>query len=326
MRYIIHGAGGIGGTLGARLHQSGREVVLIARGAHFEALRDVGLTLKDPHGTVTLPIPAVDHPGDIDWRGDDVVVLTMKGQDTHGALTDLLAAGVRHQAVVCCQNGVANEALALRSFANVYAMVVYVPSTHLTAGDVLHHTIDCGGVLDAGRYPRGTDAVIETVCADITAAGFSSNPDPEVMRWKYAKLLMNLGNSLQAAIGVDTSDASDIVRQMRDEALACYAAAGINCATGADVKARHAGIVQMGQIENHERGGGSSWQSLLRGTGSIEADFLNGEIAWLGRMHDVPIPANATLQRVANELARAHAEPGRYNADELRRMIAAEPA
>ena len=90
MRYIIYGAGGIGGTLGARLHQSGQEVVLIARGAHFEALRDVGLTLKDPHGTVTLPIPAVDHPGDIDWRGDDVVVLTMKGQDTHGALTDLL--------------------------------------------------------------------------------------------------------------------------------------------------------------------------------------------------------------------------------------------
>ena len=325
MRYIIYGAGGIGGTLGARLHLAGYEVVLIARGAHFAAIRNEGLVLKDPHGTKTLPIPAVDHPRDVNWRDDDVVILTMKGQDTPGALADLQSSGVLRQPIVCCQNGVANEALAIRSFANVYAMVVYVPSTHLTPGEVLHHTLECGGVLDAGCYPNGVDATIEAVCEDITAAGFSANADAQVMRWKYAKLLMNLGNSLQAAIGVDTREAGDIVRQMRDEALACYAAANIDCATSAEVKARHAGMVRMGSIENHERGGGSSWQSLLRGTGSIEADYLNGEIAWLGRMHGVPVPANATLQRIANELARERAEPGRYTPTDLQVLIDREP-
>ena len=29
--------------------------------------------------------------------------------------------------------------------------------------------------------------------------------------------------------------------------------------------------------------GGSSWQSIKRGTGNIEADYLNGEIVQLGR-------------------------------------------
>jgi ketopantoate reductase len=40
VRFIIYGAGAIGATLGARLHQGGHEVVLIARGAHGDALRE----------------------------------------------------------------------------------------------------------------------------------------------------------------------------------------------------------------------------------------------------------------------------------------------
>ena len=47
-RYVIYGAGGIGCTIGARLFASGREVVLIARGPHLEAIRERGLTLKTP--------------------------------------------------------------------------------------------------------------------------------------------------------------------------------------------------------------------------------------------------------------------------------------
>lgn len=324
MRYIIYGAGGIGGTLGARLHLAGCEVILIARGSHLAAIAANGLTLKDPHGVQNLPIPAVGHPRDVAWRDGDVIILTMKGQDTPGALADLLESGAGRCAIVCCQNGVANESLVLRSFNAVYGMVVYVPSTHLTPGEVLHHTLDCGGVLDAGRFPNGTDVLIGQVCADVTAAGFSSRPDAAVMRWKYAKLLMNLGNALQAAIGVDTSGADEISRKLREEALACYAAAGVDCASAAEVRDRHAGMVKMGSIENHERGGGSSWQSLLRGTGSIEADYLNGEISYLGRMHGVPVPANATLQRLANDLARERAQPGRYSVAEVLALIEAE--
>ena len=50
MRYIIIGAGAIGGTIGARLFESGHEVVLTARGAHYGALRDGGLRFATPTG------------------------------------------------------------------------------------------------------------------------------------------------------------------------------------------------------------------------------------------------------------------------------------
>ena len=58
MRYIIIGAGAVGGAIGGRLFESGHEVVLVARGAHLEALREGGLRLRTPEGSLTLPGPA----------------------------------------------------------------------------------------------------------------------------------------------------------------------------------------------------------------------------------------------------------------------------
>ncbi len=73
------------------------------------------------------------------------------------------------------------------------------------------------------------------------------------------------------------------------------------------------------------RGGGSSWQSLARRAGSIEADYLNGEIALLGRLHGVATPVNAALQEVANELARAGDPPESLSfAELLERILRAE--
>jgi len=42
MRYIVIGAGGVGGTIGGRLAQAGHDVVLVARGPHLDALRAQG--------------------------------------------------------------------------------------------------------------------------------------------------------------------------------------------------------------------------------------------------------------------------------------------
>ncbi|MGH3407004.1 MAG: 2-dehydropantoate 2-reductase N-terminal domain-containing protein, partial [Streptosporangiaceae bacterium] len=74
MRYIIIGAGAIGATIGARLFETGHEVVLAARGAHYTALRDGGLRFGTRDGTVALPVPAVAGPGELALRRDDVLI------------------------------------------------------------------------------------------------------------------------------------------------------------------------------------------------------------------------------------------------------------
>ena len=57
MRFVIFGAGAIGGVVGARLHQGGLEVALIARGAHLEAIRR---RRSDPRDSGRAHRPAAD--------------------------------------------------------------------------------------------------------------------------------------------------------------------------------------------------------------------------------------------------------------------------
>ena len=89
-----------------------------------------------------------------------------------------------------------------------------------------------------------------------------------------------------------------------------FAAARIGYAPEDEIAAARSNQVRTGAVNGSSRAGGSSWQSLSRGTGTIEADFLNGEIVLLGRQHGVPTPVNAALQKLANQAARNREAPG----------------
>ena len=120
MRFVVFGAGAIGGVVGACLHQSGHDVALIARGEHGRAIRERGLTFERPGSSITLEIPVAPSPAELEWGGDDIVLLATKSQDTSGALTDLRGAAPIGTPVVCVQNAVENERIALRLFPRVY--------------------------------------------------------------------------------------------------------------------------------------------------------------------------------------------------------------
>jgi len=320
MRFVIYGAGGIGGTIGARLHLAGFDVVLIARGEHFEAIARDGLRFVSPTLDEFLDIPCVAHPGDAAIGPEDAVILCMKSQHTEEALRDLYMAVGHDARVVCCQNGVENERLALRRFPRTYGMVVLLPAEHLEPGVVVNFAEGTAGGLDAGCYPSGVDAFIEEVAAALRTAGFSSAPDPSIMGQKYAKLLGNLNNAVQAATG---TGAREVARKLREEALACYRAAGIECATAEHMRGRRADI-RGHDVPGHRRHGGSSLQSMLRGTGDIETDFMNGEIVLLGRLHGIPVPANTAVQEIGNRLIREGLSPGDIAIDELEARLDAQ--
>ena len=322
MRYVIYGAGGIGGVVGARLFASGADTTLIARGEHGRLLHARGLRLVAPEGVATLPIPTVEHPRAVDFDDQTVVMLCMKSQHTLQALEDLARCAPAGIHVLCMQNGVANESLALRFFANVYASVVVLPALFLQPGEVVTHADGAGAVLDTGCFPRGTNAVVDTIAADLTTAGFSARPDAEVMRQKYGKLRVNLLNVLQAGL-TDFSASKAVHKMLRDEASACFAAAGIDCASRKEMADRQQGVFTMVDIPGYERTAGSSWQSLARGTGDIETEYLNGEICWLGRLHGVPTPANDACVAMARALVRRNAGPGLLSSAELLAQIEA---
>ncbi|MCZ6620078.1 MAG: hypothetical protein O7E57_18320, partial [Gammaproteobacteria bacterium] len=333
MRFVIYGAGGVGGTIGARLFQQGYDVQLIARGAHGDALISHGLKFVAPDGEFELQIPTVTHPGEIQFQAGDMVLFTMKSQHTLGALNDLSEANPGDIGVVSCQNGVANERMALRFFPRVYGMLVNLPAVHLVPGEVVTHGAGKGAILDTGCFPRGTDDRLFELTESLSRAGFSAEPDPAIMRKKYAKLLMNVGNSLQAATQPDVPDPDnlreipperlDVARMLRMETLACYAAADIDCASAEEVRARHKNVYQMVELAGRPRTGGSSWQSIVRGTGNIESDYLNGEIVQLGRLHGVPTPANRVCQQLGHRMIRESLPVGHFRSKDVKKMVEA---
>jgi 2-dehydropantoate 2-reductase len=311
MRFVVYGAGAIGGGIGARLVQAGQDVTLIARGAHYAAIRDIGLRLDTPDETVTVRPPVVDRPDALDLKAGDVVLLAMKTQDTAAALAALAAGAPPEVTVVCAQNGVENERLALRLFRNVYGVCVVAPMAHMEPGVVQAYSAPVSGVLDVGRYPGGVDDTAEAIATAFRSAGFASEARAEIMSYKYGKLLGNLGNAVEAICGTTDPEISELARV---EGRACLDAAGI--------EAIDAGLAAYGitirPIGDNLRVGGSSTQSLARGTGSIEADYLNGEIVLLGRLHGVPTPVNEVLARTADRMARTGLRPGAITVAELR--------
>ncbi|GIF76367.1 2-dehydropantoate 2-reductase [Asanoa siamensis] len=300
---------------------AGHEVVLVARGAHLDAIRRDGLALHSPEGRRTLRLPAVGAVDAHEWRAGDVAVLAVKGMDTDGVLRPLAAVAPPETPVLCLQNGVANERAALRQFANVYGVHVILPATHLAPGVVVAHSAPTPGGLDLGPYPGGVDETARTLAAGLREAGFASEARADIMRWKYAKLLMNLGNAIQALCGPDADGIDKVDALLRAEATAVLDAAGIDVASPAEDAARRAGLLTIKPVDGTARGGGSTWQSLTRGTGSVEADYLNGEIVLLGRLHGVPTPANELVRRIVNRAARDQARPGALTPDAFLAMV-----
>lgn len=320
-RFVIYGAGAVGGSLAVRLAARGTDVVLIARGAGAAVLRDRGVTLVTPRDTATARPPVVEHPREIAWTGDEVVILAMKSQDTEPALDALAACAPPTIEVACAQNGIANEPAALRRFARVAGMYVWTPAEHVEPGVVrIYCALD--GIVDVGRFPRGTDASIDAIVAAFAGTPFESVARPDIMAWKNGKLLANLLNTIDAICGgVATDEARELVRRARAEGVAALAAAGLPAISLEEETARRGDRFTFLPIGGASRRGGSTWQSLERGTGSLEADYLNGEIVLLGRLHGVPTPVNELLQRTANELARARRPPGSLTAAELLRRL-----
>jgi 2-dehydropantoate 2-reductase len=273
---------------------------------------------------VTIDIPVVDHPSRVSWTEGDRLLLATKTQDTEAALDALAAVAPRGLPIFCVQNTVANEEKALRRFSDVYGVFVWCPADHLTAGVVRVWSAPKSGLLHVGRHPSGSDAIAEEVAAAFRESSFCAEAKPDILRWKYRKLLSNLGNAVDALCAPDAR-AREIAARAKNEASACFEAAGIRPISDEEEDAaRLEREVRLQPINGMKRGGGSTWQSLERRLGTVETDYLNGEIVRLGRSCGLPTPVNAVLQELCQRAARERQPPRSVRVEEMLMRIEKE--
>jgi 2-dehydropantoate 2-reductase len=338
-RFVFVGAGAIGSAVGGFLADRGHDVLLVARGEHARVMAERGVTLRCPDTTLRVPVPVVTTPEQARLTVDDVLVLTTKTQQVeqavatwadvpvHGADGTVAGRAGDLLPVLTALNGVASEEIALRYAERVFAVGVWFPTVMVEPGEVMVRTAPDRAVFHVGRYrgapdPDGDARVLDVLERDWTPAGLLVKRPEVVMAWKHRKLLTNLGNALQALLG-DTSGADDLADAAQAEARAVFAAAGVPVTPDEEAwPGWEPERVAIRPVPGEPAiMGGSSWQSLVRGTGSIETDYLNGEVALLARRAGRSAPINAGLAGFARRAAREGRAPGSTSLDELRAAL-----
>ena len=104
MRFLIVGAGGVGGVFGGELSRAGHDVTMFARGEHRDAIRRNGLTVRVPESEFVARVAATDDVAQLPEV--DVAVIAVKSYSLADVTPVVRAAAERGANVVPLLNGV----------------------------------------------------------------------------------------------------------------------------------------------------------------------------------------------------------------------------
>ncbi|MDR0577259.1 MAG: ketopantoate reductase family protein [Candidatus Accumulibacter sp.] len=292
MRIAVMGAGAVGCYYGGALARAGREVRLIGRARHVDAVNRHGLLLETDAGGERVRLSATTGADGV--RGAGLVLCCVKSADTARAAADMEEHLDADAIVVSLQNGVGNPGALRASLAReVLPAAVYVAARMAGDGHVRHHG---GGKLVLGDTPRAGQ-VAEIFAGAGIPVEISGNIEGEL----WTKLIVNCAyNALSALSGLPyarlTREAG-VARALRDVAGECLAVAekaGVAPAGDVWASIERIPFAMPGQLS-------STAQDLQRGH-PTEIDHLNGFIARRGEELGVPTPVNRLLHTLVKIL------------------------
>jgi 2-dehydropantoate 2-reductase len=332
MRFVMLGAGAIGGVVGGQLAKAGFDVLFVdPLREHVDAINRNGLHLRGVHGHHVLRAPAVTELAAASLGAEDVVICSVKSYHMDAAMQGLRRATPLEIPVFCAQNGIRNEEVAARYFREVHGVMVLIGAKRLVPGEVVHTS---AGPLGIGRWPSGPSEAAEEVTRAVGKTDLPAYVTEEIAVHKWNKMAINLNNATFGLLGLSGQEAQAdpevraFLADVYEEGVRVLRAASIRFegppgssiedrirslrgpATGATVPA-----------EEEPRHRPSLWQDLYHGGGQVEADWFNGEIVRLGQAHGVATPYSALLLELITDMARRRERPGRYTLKDLRARL-----
>jgi 2-dehydropantoate 2-reductase len=333
MRFIMCGAGAIGGVLGGQLAKAGYDVIFIDKiPEHVAAINQHGLQLKGVHGNHTLKVPAVLQASAIDFRPDDVIFMAVKSFHCDAAAAELRQATRLELPIFCSQNGLTNEPAVARRFQHVNGLMVLIGAKCLKPGEVVQTG---NGPVGVGTYPEGLSPAARDVATALDKTDLPVYTTPSIGKAKWNKMLINLNNATLGLTGFATQEAwqdadsrlwmADVweegVRVLTAAGIAYEGPPGMGSIEAHIAELRHAQCNPEGPVDEELKGRASLWQDLYHQRGAVEADYFNGEIVRLGRQHRVPTPYNSLLLNLIEGMAAARERPGKYSIQDLRQRL-----
>jgi 2-dehydropantoate 2-reductase len=320
MKFMVYGAGAVGGYLGALLAYGGHEVVLVSRSRATE-YADKGLKLiraskkeivVQPTAVATLRQALSDtETTDVPY---DYILLTMKSYDLQNAIDELIAFAPDNTIpFVTFQNGIGLEERLADAFADelVIAGTLTAPVTLNEYNDVVEERGDRGVALASmvpGRTPR---KLVEA----FRGAGIDTAVVKDYRSLKWSKALINVIGNATAAITnrhparlYKYKPTFKLEVRMLKEILAVMDELGIDPVDLPGTPTKWLirglkwvpeGIFQSQMTRQVEKGRGDKLPSfqidLLAGKTKNEVLFHNGAVNLIGSEIGVPTVVNGAL-------------------------------
>jgi len=284
------GAGAVGGFYGAALAARGHEVVFVARGAHLDALRAHGLTIRSQgRSTVIRPVRAVADPAEGGW-GVELVLFTVKGYDTEEAARALQSVVDSRTSVLTLQNGVESEArLAVALGADRVLLGATTISTTVSEPGVIDQANPLRRI-ELGEPSGAVTPRVEAIAAVLRDAGVEIRVSADVRRAVWEKFVRlapgaTLTSACQATIGEarGSPEGAALYRALIAETVAVGRAAGAALPDDA-VEAAVAFIATL------PAGMKTSMQLDYERRRRVELEDLTGAVVRLGRRLGVATP------------------------------------
>jgi 2-dehydropantoate 2-reductase len=319
VKIVIVGAGAIGGYIGARLCQAGADVVLVARGPHFRAIRDRGLAVQGADENFTVRPAITDDLATIGPA--DLVILGVKAPSLPALAPQLRPLFGPETIVLSTQNGlpwwyfepdgppaavgqldridpggVIRQAI---EPTRVVGSIAYF-STELPEPGVIRHIE--GRRISIGEPDATRSERARRIAEALIAAGFRCPVTTRFRHEIWVKLVGNAAfNPISALTGntleeiVNDPETARLARTMMVEAEAVANALGIELPVSIDQR-----LAGAGQVGAHKT---SMLQDVEAGR-PMELDAIVGSVVELGDRLGVPMPAMQAVYACVRQLDR----------------------
>ncbi|MBI3665755.1 MAG: 2-dehydropantoate 2-reductase [Acidobacteria bacterium] len=320
MKFAIFGAGAIGAFVGARLAAAGEEVALIARGAHGQAMRARGVTVRSPQGDFVARPAVAEDPAEVGPA--DAVFLAVKAHSLPAAAERVGPLLGPETPVVFAQNGIpwwyflrhggewegtrlesvdpGGRIAAAIEARRVIGCVVYC-STSVAEPGVIEHIE--GNRFAIGELEGGVSDRCRRIAEAFQRAGLKCPIRTRIRHDLWVKAIGNaavnpISALTRAPLGeiLENRETRALVRQVMEESAAVAARLGVEL--DISIEQRLAGV---GAIGEHKT---SMLQDLEAGR-PLELEAITGVLVELADKLGMALPATRAVYACTKLLAQS---------------------
>jgi 2-dehydropantoate 2-reductase len=299
MRIAVMGAGAVGGYFGGLLANQGEDVILIARGAHGDAIAKNGLQVDSHWGNFNVKVPVTDDPSTV---GEvDMILHCIKLYSNAESFPTMKRMIGENTIILTIQNGATAGQILGEAFGDEH---VLQGATYIETGIAGPGHINQSGstaMIEFGEDDGSTTERTEAIRKLFDREGMQVAVSSNIVETLWAKMVSvgSIGSVMAASRAsfveiLASPHGEHTVRTVMEEIVAVGQSQGVRFPPRCvETKMNDA----IGEAEETQ----ASLQYDLDNGKPLELDDILGAVVRIGREADIPVPASAALVTVLDK-------------------------